>query len=200
MSNYHYPEKLEDVILLLKELPGIGQRGAERIVFSMLKWPKDKLKFLGETISCLSEQIKTCQKCGNICENTLCNICKDTERNTSLLCVLEDYTQIPSLEKSGYKGLYHILGGKLSPLENKGVETLSLESLYNRIKSEKPIEVILALSQDIEGQATTIYIAEQLKDKGIKISTLARGIPAGADISYANSATLAAAIDGRISI
>ncbi len=200
MSDSYYPEKLEEVITLLKELPGIGQRGAERMVFSMLKWPKDKLKFFGETISSLSDNIKKCQKCGNICEDDLCSICKNLHRDSSLICVLEDYTQIPSMEKSGFKGLYHILGGKLSPLENKGVDALSFESLCNRIKNEKPKEIILALSQDIEGQATAIYIAEQLKNQGIKITTLARGIPAGADISYANSATIAAAIDGRISI
>ena len=200
MSNSYYPKELEELISILKELPGIGQRGAERMAFCMLKWPVGKLDFLGEKISNLHEKIKKCQICGNLCENDLCCVCKDPKRDSSIICILEDYTQIPPMEKSGFKGVYHVLGGKLSPLENKGAETLSLKSLISRINSDKVTEVILALSQDVEGQATTIYIAGLLKDKNIKITTLARGIPAGADISFANSATIAAALDGRVLI
>jgi len=200
MANSYYPKELDELISTLKELPGIGQRGAERMAFCMLKWPEDKLNFLGEKISSLQEKIKKCIVCGNLCEKDLCSICSNPGRDISVICILEDYTQIPPIEKSGFKGIYHILGGKLSPLENKGVETLSLEPLLSRINSDKPAEIILALSQDVEGQATTIYIAGLLKDKNIKITTLARGIPAGADISYANSATIAAAIDGRVLI
>ena len=199
MSNLYYPKELEELISVLKELPGIGQRGAERMAFCMLKWPKDKLDFLGKKISSLPEKIKKCKVCGNLCEIDFCKVCVDPKRDSSIICVVEDYTQIPPMEKSGYKGIYHILGGKLSPLENKGAETLSLNSLINRISTEKITEIILALSQDVEGQATSIYIANMLKEKNVRITTLARGIPAGADISYANSATIAAAIDGRVS-
>ena len=200
MPNSYYPKEVEELISILKELPGIGQRGAERMVFCMLKWPKDKLKFFSEKISSLYEKIRFCKTCGNICQEDLCNVCQDPKRDSSIICILEDYTQVPSLEKSGFKGKYHILGGKLSPLENKGTEALSLESLLNRINSEKISEVILALSQDVEGQATAIYIADFLKDKNIKITTLARGIPAGADISYANSATISVALNGRVEL
>ena len=200
MSNTYYPKDIEELISLLKELPGIGQRGAERMAFCMLKWPEGKLSFLSEKISDLHKKIKKCQICGNLCENELCSICKDSKRDFSIVCILEDYTQIPSMEKSGFKGVYHVLGGKLSPLENKGAEALSLEPLIKRINTGKLTEIILALSQDVEGQATAIYIAGLMKGKNIRITTLARGIPAGADISYANSATIAAAIDGRISI
>ena len=200
MSNSYFPKEIEDLISILKELPGIGQRGAERMAFSMLKWPESKLKFLSEQISNLYEKISFCKVCGNLCQEDLCNVCKDPKRDASVICVLEDYTQIPPLEKSGFKGTYHVLGGKLSPLENRDVEALSLEPLLNRINSGKISEVILALSQDVEGQATAIYIANQLKDKNITITTLARGIPAGADISYANSATILAAINGRITL
>ena len=200
MTNSYYPKELEELISILKELPGIGQRGAERMALCMLKWPEDKLTFLGGKISSLHKKIKKCTMCGNLCEKDLCSICNDPNRDSSLICILEDYTQIPPLEKSGFKGVYHVLGGKLSPLDNRGAESLSLEPLINRINSEKLTEIILALSQDIEGQATSIYIANLLKNKNIKITTLARGIPAGADISYANSATIAAAMDGRILI
>ena len=198
MINSYYPKELDELISILKELPGIGQRGAERMAFCILKWPKDKQTFLGNKISKLHEKIKKCIICGNLCEKDLCRICTDPKRDSSIICILEDYTQIPPMEKSAFKGIYHILGGKLSPLENKGVETLSLEPLLNKINSGKLTEIILALSQDVEGQATAIYIVGLLKDKNIKITTLARGIPAGADISYANSATIAAAIEGRV--
>ena len=200
MSNFYYPKELEELISILKELPGIGQRGAERMAFCMLKWPEDKIDFLGSKISKLHANIKKCKVCGNLCEGDLCRVCSDPKRDGSIVCILEDYAQIPPLEKSGYKGVYHILGGKLSPLEGKGIETLFLTPLLDRINSGNLSEVIFALSQDVEGQATTIYIANILKEKNIKITTLARGIPAGADISFANSATIAAAIDGRVSI
>ncbi len=200
MSHSYYPKGLEELISILKELPGIGQRGAERMALCMLKWPKDKLNFLGAKISDLHVKIKKCKICGNLCEKELCNVCIDPKRDSSVICVLEDYSQIPPMEKSCFKGVYHVLGGKLSPLDNKGTDTLSIEPLINRLNSGKLTEIILALSQDVEGQATTIYIANLLKNKNIKITTLARGIPAGADISYANSATITAAINGRISI
>ena len=196
--NSYYPKEVEELISILKELPGIGQRGAEHMVFCMLKWPDDKLKFLSEKIFSLCENIKICKKCGNICVEELCNICQDSRRDSFTICVLEDYTQIPSLEKSGFRGIYHVLGGRLSPLENKDIESLSVEALFSRIDSDKISEVILALNQDVEGQATAIYIAELLKVKNIKITTLARGIPAGADISYANSATISVALNGRV--
>ncbi len=197
-----YPHHLEELISTLKTLPGIGPKGAERLALAILKWPTDKVKSLATNIYELHERIKKCSKCGNISEAELCNICTSPSRNNSILCIVEDSSQIPAIENSGfYNGLYHILGGKLSPLENKGPDTLTVNELINRIKNNDdttPIkEVILALSQDVEGQATSFYIADRIKNLEVSISTLARGLPAGADISFANSATIRAAINGR---
>jgi len=198
--SYCYPKELEELIVLFKELPGIGQKGAERMVFQMLKWPDGKLKHFGKQISVLHDILKKCSICGNLCTEEICSICDDSKRDRCTICVLEDYTQVSSFEKSYYKGLYHILGGKLSPLENRGADTLTIDLLINRINAGEINEVILALSLDIEGQATSIYIADLLKNSGVEITTLARGIPAGADISYANSATISAAVKGRVKL
>ena len=192
-----FPKELDELISLLKELPGIGQRGAERMAFTMLKWPSDKLVYFGEKISQIPEKIKKCKICGNISNEEECSICSNPSRNSSFICVVEDYTQILPIEKSGFKGVYHVLGGKLSPLDNKGADTLTINQLIDRIENDNIEEIILALSMDVEGQATVIYISDLLKDRNIKITTLARGIPAGADLSYANSATIAAALEGR---
>ena len=198
--SYCYPKELEELIVLFKELPGIGQKGAERMVFQMLKWPDGKLKHFGNQISVLHDILKKCSICGNLCTEEICSICDDSKRDRCTICVLEDYTQVSSFEKSYYKGLYHILGGKLSPLENRGADTLTIDLLINRINAGEINEVILALSLDIEGQATSIYIADLLKNSRAEITTLASGIPAGADISYANSATISAAVKGRVKL
>ncbi len=200
--NYKFPTEIEELINLFKELPGIGRKGAERMVFSILKWDFEKSKYLGEKISSLHNLIKKCSICGNISASAICDICSDNNRNQSTICIVEDFSQIPSLEEAGYKGLYHILNGKISPLGKRGVEEINLLSLFARIPANNSEinELIIALSQDVEGRATSFYIAEELKHTGIKITALARGVPAGADITYANSATIAAAISGRTSI
>ena len=195
MSNY-----IDELIELLKEFPGIGQRGAERLVFHILKWPPEKIGYLGDKIRFLPEKVRKCKICGNISENEICSICSSIERDQTTICVVEEFSHIFPINKSGYKGVFHILGGKISPLNNKGADLLSIDSLIDRINGGKTKEVILALSQDVEGQATSIYISELLKNEGIKITTLARGIPAGADISFANAATISVALNGRTSL
>lgn len=197
-----YPEVFEELVNLLKTLPGIGRRSAERIAFSILKWPAKKSQTLGETIIELHKKITPCPECGNLASgNNLCPVCADSSRDKSLICVIENVAQIQNIENSGlFKGTYHVLGGKLSPLEGKGTEDLNIEALTRRIASSEIHEVILALSPDVEGQATAIYIANLLKNKKIKITRLAQGLPAGSDISYADSATIAAALNWRIPI
>lgn len=195
------PKEVERAISLFKELPGIGRRGAERIVFSLLKWPPERLKFFGEELAALSVNVKRCKVCWNLSEHETCKICLAANRDESLLCIVEDFVQVPGIEDTSYKGKYHILGGKLSPLEGITPDKLKIDLLQKRLSEDKNIkEVLIALSQDIEGQATTVYLSKVLAIYGVKITTLARGIPAGADISFANSATLSAAIKGRISV
>jgi len=200
--DYKFPTEIEELILLFKELPGVGRKGAERMVFSIIKWDLEKSKWLGEKISSLHSLIKKCSICSNISTGTLCDICSDNTRKHSTICVVEEFSQIQSLEEAGYRGLYHILNGKISPLGKRGAEDINLLSLLERISANNSEikELIIALSQDVEGRATAFYIAEELKHTGIKITALARGVPAGADITYANSATIAAAISGRISV
>lgn len=195
-----YPEQAEFIIELLKEFPGIGQRGAERVLFTMLKWDTEKIKKFGDMISDIPEKIKFCKYCGNISEDHECYVCKDSKRNSQLICVVENYEHIIPIEKSGYDGLYHVLGGKISPLEDSPPESLNISSLINRINKNSVEEIIIALSQDIEGQATSAYITDLLKDKKIKITKIARGLPAGSDLSFANADTINAAIDGRKSV
>jgi recombination protein RecR len=199
MSSTKYPKALTDVTDILKTLPGVGKRSAERMAFSMLKWQDEKLKALGESLKTLKEKITSCPKCGNLAsEGGLCDVCASPSRDKSIVCVVEDAAQIFSIEDNGFfRGVYHVLGGKLSPLEGKSVDDLSIGALGKRIESHGVKELILALSSDVEGQATAVYIAETFKDFPLKITRLAQGLPAGSDISYADSATIAAAFNGR---
>lgn len=197
-----YPKALTDITDILKTLPGVGKRSAERMAFSMLKWQEEKLKTLGDTIKTLKEKITFCPECGNLAsEGKLCDVCAAPARDKSLVCVVEESAQIFSIEENGFfKGVYHVLGGKLSPLEGKGIEDLSIDRLKRRVESLGVKELILALSSDVEGQATAVYLAETFRDSGVKITRLAQGLPAGSDISYADSATIAIAFNGRTAL
>lgn len=199
MTDYKYPQAINDMIALFKTLPGVGDRGAARMVFAILKWKPEKQQSLGHLIAEINERLAPCPECGNISEkNSSCRYCTDLSRDSKVICLVEEATQIPSLEASGlFKGLYHVLGGRIAPLEGKTAQELNIESLLQRIDKHQVKEIILALGQDVEGQATAIYISDKLKDKAIKVSRLARGLPAGSDIAYADAATIAAALNGR---
>ncbi|OGV39357.1 MAG: recombination protein RecR [Lentisphaerae bacterium GWF2_45_14] len=197
-----YPEPLKELVDFLKSLPGIGLKNAERLAFSMLKWPQDKLEAFGDSVKNLKSSVTSCPECGNLSsEGVLCSICVSASRDRSVICVIEESLQIYTIESGGlFKGVYHVLGGKLSPLSGRGAESLTTDLLHRRVSFGGVNEVILALSPDVEGQATSVYISEILKDTNVKVSVLARGLPAGSDISYADSATIAAAISGRKSL
>ncbi len=202
MALSSYPPALEALIESLKSLPGVGRRSSERMALSIMKWPQARLELLAESLKNLHSKIAHCPLCGNFSEpGHPCMICSSSLRDKSVICVVEDVAQIRTMESgSFFKGLYHVLGGHLSPLEGKGPETLNLAALSERVKSADVREVILALSADIEGQATSIYIAEFLKDSGVTVSRPAQGLPAGSDISYADAATIAAAMNGRVKL
>ena len=202
MAEFKYPEALEEIINHLKRLPGIGKRTAERLALAMLKWKGEKIIAFGESLEKLPLAVTFCPDCGGLAENDQkCLICQSKGRDATLLCVIEDFSQIMSIENSSFfKGLYHVLGGKLSPLENRSAEDLNIPSLLERIDKHEVQEIILALSPDVEGQATAMYIANLLKGKELKITRLAQGLPAGADISFADAATIGAAISGRRNI
>lgn len=198
-----FPGAIAEMMELFKTLPGVGKRSAERMALAVLKWDESKLLAFSDILKTLRERVGTCSVCGNLAdgasENALCPFCASTERDVSSLCVVEDALQIRSIEAGGvFKGVYHVLGGRIAPLEGKGIESLSIEKLEARLKEGVIREVILALSPDVEGQATAVYLANRLKDMDLRISRPARGLPAGSDLSYADPATIAAALTGRI--
>lgn len=197
-----YPKALLEMMELLKTLPGIGKRSAERMALAILKWDNSKLGALSENLRTLRERVGICSVCGNLADgsgkNALCSFCASPARDHTSLCVVEDPSQIRAVEAGGvFHGLYHVLGGRIAPLEGKSAEDLSIATLEQRIAQGSFREVILALSPDVEGQATCVYLANRLKNKDLRISKLARGLPAGSDLAYADPATIAAALSGR---
>ena len=197
-----YPQALEELMELLRGLPGVGRRSAERMAFSLYSWGGEKLEALSANLHTLQQRVGKCPRCGNLAgddnEDRLCPICASPIRDTSVVCVVEEAPQIRTIEASGvFKGVYHVLGGRIAPLEGKGIDSIDADGLEKRIAENAIREIILALSPDVEGQATAIYLANRLKDKNLKISRLAQGLPAGSDLSYADPATIAAALSGR---
>ncbi len=191
---------LERAIDELSRLPGIGKKSAQRIVFYLLKLPTDEVRSLAKAIVDVKEKARYCSICFNITEEDPCPICTSNNRDKSTICVVEEANDVVALEKTGeYKGLYHVLGGSLSPLDGIGPDDLRIKELVNRV-SDDVEEVIIATNPSAEGEATALYIANLLKPKNIKISRIARGIPVGTDLEYADVITLLRAIEGRTTI
>jgi recombination protein RecR len=181
----------------LQSLPGIGKKSAERIAFHILTKPTTGEKILLSLEKVLSE-IRFCSKCGNITVENLCHICSSHGRDSSTICVVEKPMDVFAIERSNsYEGLYHVLGGLLSPLDNTYPEDINIASLIKRVKTEGISEVIIATNPTTEGEATALYIEENLKDSGVKITRIARGIPFGTDIDFADDLTLTRALEDR---
>ena len=196
MSNSHYPDSLNKLIQSISRLPGIGKRTAERLALALFEWSTEELQFLGEQITSLKENVLSCKKCGNFSDGELCSICIDPARHKKCICVVESASQIPIIEKSGsFRGLYYVLGGRLSPVNGIGPDKLRIQPLLESIDNID--EIIFATSPDFDGEATASYIAGLLEGKGISLSRIARGIPVGADISYADAASMAMAMNSR---
>ena len=202
MSNSNYPRPIEDLIDILISLPSIGRRSAERIALAMLKWQPEKLSAFGNIVASIPEKITECPNCGNFAEDgNLCLICSSPRRDRTIVCVVEDSSQIRSIEASSlFNGVYHVLGGKLAPLSGTGIDDLNIDSLILRVRTEDVKELILALSPDVEGQATAIYVGNLVKEQGVSVTRLAQGLPAGSDLAYVDSATIAVALNGRTSL
>lgn len=190
----------DSLVALLKRLPGIGYRSAERIALHLLIERPEELLPLVTALENTHSEIRPCQRCGNLSQDSLCEICQNPAREAAKICVVERIPDLVSLERAGvYRGLYHVLGGRLSPINGIGPDRLYLTALRERIKTESTQEVVLALSNDIEGEATCHYIMyELLKDfTNLKISRIAFGIPSGASLTYSDQVTLKSAIEGR---
>lgn len=189
---------LENVVDELKRLPGIGAKTAERLAYHLLKVSPKEALGLAEAIRRLKEEVRECQRCHNITEAELCDICTDPSRQTTVVCVVEQPKDLQALESTGrYRGLYHVLGGNFAPLEDRGPESLTVEHLRKRVREEGIEEVILATNPNFEGDGTALLITEILEQTGVEVSRLARGIPSGSQIEYMNSSILSDALDGR---
>ena len=194
-----YPASLRAMIRTLSHLPGIGKRTAERLAFDLMTWDEREIQNFSTQLANLHDSIEECQSCHSWSETELCSICSDLNRSKQLICVVEDIHQMFNIEKSGaYRGLYHILGGKISPLNNRSVDQLNISSLIDRCSLQETQEVIIALSPDVEGEATSHYLTEILETHNIDISRIALGVPLGADLSYVDPASMAMSINKRI--
>lgn len=197
------PKTLKDLIDQLKKLPGIGPKTAERLTFHLLRGHRSNLRQLGEAVLKLAEGIHFCSQCFNVSEKNLCGICGDMRRDHSVICVVEEPTDALAIENTHeFRGLYHVLHGKISPLDRMHPKDLKIDALMRRVRhspggSDTIQEVILATNPDAEGETTALYLAKLLKPLGIKITRIARGIPVGSDLEYADQITLTRALDGR---
>jgi len=198
--NYH-SNTVERLINELKKLPGIGRKTAQRLTFFILSIPKNEAISLARAIVNLKERTKLCKVCFNVSDEEICNICKDERRDISIICVVENSWDVIALEKSNrFKGLYHVLGGALSPIDNIGPDDIRIKELLDRIKNNRVKEVIVATNPNIQGDATAIYISKLLNPLGVKVTRIARGLPVGGDLEYADEVTLGKALEGRTEI
>jgi recombination protein RecR len=192
------PEPIIALISTLGKLPGIGPRSAERLALHLVQSETGEVKQLAQILVSARERIRFCNICGSLTEQDPCGICADDRREAGLICLVEHATDIISLEKSGtYRGKYHVLGGKISPLNGVEPEDLRIKELETRLKSEPITEIIIALGTDVEGDATSTYLARRLARPGLKVTRIAHGLPAGSGLEFADELTLTHALAGR---
>ena len=193
-------EALQELIEEFSKLPGVGRKSAQRLALFMMKRPRDEVVRMAKALVSVKDKIRYCSICCNITEQDPCPICSSPKRDLSIICVVEEPNDVIALEKTNeYRGMYHVLGGALSPLDGIGPEELKTRELVARI-SVGVSEVILAMNPNVEGEATTIYLTRLLKPLGIKVSRIARGLPVGGDLEFADEATLSRALEGRIAL
>lgn len=199
MPALDYPVPIQRLISQLKALPGLGPRSAERLALWLMQHDLDRAEPLAQSLLKLRLTVEACPQCGFFIEKeTDCLLCANTKRNSRLLCVVEQAADVLRLERSGaFQGLYHVLGGKLSPLDNVTPEDLRLESLFHRVRDLNVDEVILALGSDVEGETTANYIADLLRPAGLHVTRLAQGMPAGGGLDHVDELTLYQALQGR---
>lgn len=193
-----YPEKLEKIIEFYKKLPGIGEKSAERLALATLDIKEAEILDFAEGIKEAKKYLHSCSICGHLTDQEICSICSDSGREKNLICVIEDYKSVFSFEKVGnYRGVYHVLNGLISPMENIGADDINLSSLAQRVDHLENPEIILALKSSIEGETTTLYIKKIFEGKNVVISRLSYGLPMGAEIDYIDTITLDRALNDR---
>lgn len=193
-----YPKPLERLIAELSKLPGIGPKSAQRISFHLLRGDDSEAEKLSEAVVELKKSLRFCNVCFNITDVEVCHICADNKRDASAICVVEQSSDIVSVEKSqSFRGLYHVLGGALSPIDGITPHKIHLQELLDRLDKNEVNEVVIATNPTLEGEATALFISERVKPKGIKVTRIASGIPVGSDLEYADELTLGKAMEGR---
>jgi recombination protein RecR len=196
----HTSEALQSLIEEFARLPGIGRKTAQRLALHIQKQPREDALRMARALVNVKDKIRTCSICCNITEEDPCAVCASPKRDRGIICVVEEPNDVFALEKTEeFRGLYHVLGGSLSPLDGIGPEELKIKELLARIQGEVT-EVILAMNPNVEGEATTIYLTKLLKPLGVRVSRLARGLPVGGDLEFADEATLSRALEGRIAL
>jgi recombination protein RecR len=189
---------IDDLTSELARLPGIGRKTALRLTYHLLKQPPEQSRRLADALQTLSEKVRPCSRCFNLTEEELCQICRDPRRDGLLICVVEDAADIGAIERAGeYRGMYHVLGGRLSPLDGVTPDDLTIPQLLRRVQEGGTREVILATNPSLEGEATALYVQRQLASFGLTVTRIARGLPVGGDLEYADGVTIAQALSAR---
>jgi recombination protein RecR len=194
----YYPEPVARLIEALQRLPGIGPKTAQRLTFFLLKRPADEVRELSESLLAVKQRIVYCRTCFNVTDQDPCRICADPARASGVLCIVEEPNDLLAMERTGeFRGRYHVLLGALSPLDGIGPEDLKIRELLGRLDAGGTTEVILATNPNVEGEATALYLAKLLRPFGLRVTRIARGLPVGGDLEYADQVTLSKALEGR---
>ena len=196
-----YTPALQKLIDELGKLPGLGPKSAQRIAFHLIKIPEQDALSLADAIQQAKQKVRFCETCFNMSDEAICEICSHSQRDSSLVCVVEEPRDIVALERTReYKGLYHVLQGAINPIDGIGPEQLKIRELLERLKENTVVEVILCTNPNIEGEATAMYLAKLIEPLGIQVSRIASGLPVGGDLEYADELTLGRALEGRRNI
>jgi recombination protein RecR len=194
----YYPEPVARLIEAFQRLPGIGPKTAQRLTFYMLKRPPDEVRELGDALLAVKQKITYCRLCFNVTDDDPCRICSDPRRDAHVICVVEEPNDLLAMERTGeYRGRYHVLLGALSPLDGIGPDDLKIRELLARLDGHETTEIILATNPNVEGEATALYLAKLLRPHAARITRIARGLPVGGDLEYADQVTLSKALEGR---
>lgn len=189
---------IEELATELARLPGIGRKTALRLTYHLLKQPAEQSRRLATSLSTLADRVRPCAECFNLTEDSLCSICRDARRDATILCAVEEASDIGAIERAGeFRGRYHVLGGRISPLDGVGPEDLTIGRLVQRLAGSEVREVIIATNPSLEGEATALYVQRQLARFPVTVTRIARGLPVGGDLEYADGVTIAQALTAR---
>ncbi len=189
---------IDDLVTEFARLPGIGRKTALRLTYHLLKQPADHSQRLARALIDLGERVRPCERCYNLAEGALCPICTDPRRDSAVICAVEEAADIAAIERAGeFRGTYHVLGGRLAPLDGVAAEDLTVDALASRVQQGGVREVIVATNPSVEGEATALYVQQQLKPLGVRVTRIARGLPMGGDLEYADGGTIAQSLAAR---